>query len=366
MNSSLRNLDHTIKEALNAIIDPLSGKGLCDAGLVNGLSVDEGRRVRFVIEAPFGRAGAYTAIRDQAEAAVRALPGVDALTAVLTEQTGPERTPTTRAGGLPGVKRILAVASAKGGVGKSTLAANLACAFAARGLNTGLLDLDIYGPSLPTLLGIAGRKPALDARKHIIPIRAHKVSAMSIGFVVDAEKPLVWRGAMATQAVRQMLDEVAWDADSGPLDVLVLDLPPGTGDIQLTLAQRLAIDGAIIVSTPQELALADVRRGIAMFEKTHVPILGVVENMAWYETADGRRVAIFGEGGARRTAEAAGLPLLAQLPIEIALRESADAGRPLVDSDPGHPMSARFLALADAAWAHMETAGKPAPIIRFT
>jgi len=237
---------------------------------------------------------------------------------------------------------------------------NLACAFASMGLKVGLLDLDVYGPSAPTLLGIGGQKPEPAPDKTIKPIDAFGLKTMSIGYLVDAASPMIWRGAMATSAVRQMIDDVVW----GELDVLLLDLPPGTGDVQLTLVQRVPLAGAVIVSTPQEMALADVRRGLAMFEKTHAPILGIVENMAYFETPDGARTYIFGEAGARRTALQAGVPFLGEIPIDVSLRESCDAGAPLVATKPAHPVSKRFIEIAAAARGNIERLNKPAPTIR--
>jgi ATP-binding protein involved in chromosome partitioning len=259
------------------------------------------------------------------------------------------------------VAAILAVSSAKGGVGKSTVAVNLACAIAAKGFRVGLLDADVYGPSLPTLLGLERAEPARQGEK-LIPIEAHGLKAMSIGFIVDVDAPMIWRGPMATSALRQMLDDVAW----APLDVLILDLPPGTGDIQLTMAQRIPLSGAVIVSTPQAMALADVRRGIAMFERTHIPILGLVENMAWFELPNGERAPIFGEGGAKATAAALGVPCLAQVPIEMELRESGDRGVPLVVSAPDSAMGQIFARLAEAVLLGLNAGRKPAPTIRFT
>jgi ATP-binding protein involved in chromosome partitioning len=263
------------------------------------------------------------------------------------------------AGGVSRVKNIIAVASAKGGVGKSTVAVNLACAFAALGLKTGLLDLDVYGPSAPTLLGVGDRKPQMREGKILEPLAAHGLKTMSIGYLVDPASPMIWRGAMATSAVRQMLDEVAW----GDLDILLLDLPPGTGDVQLTLVQRVPLAGAVIVSTPQEMALADVRRGLSMFEKTHAPILGIVENMAYFELPDGARTHIFGEAGARRTAAQAGVPFLGEIPIDVSLRESADVGAPLVATKPQHPIALRFREIAEAALGNVARLNKPAPTI---
>ncbi len=372
MNTSLQARRDAISRALDAIKDPLSGNGLVTAGRVGNLLVSADGGVVFAIEAPAGEAQRFAAVRDAAEAAVRALEGVAKVTVVLTAHAeGPAKPhaphpnqPPRQAQGIPHVAMVVAVASAKGGVGKSTVAVNLAAAFAAMGMRTGLLDLDVYGPSLPTLLGIGGRKPVFGPDKMLRPIEAHGLRTMSIGYIVDPEQAMIWRGAMATSAVRQMIDEVAWGHELAPLDILVLDLPPGTGDVQLTLAQRIPLDGAIVVSTPQEMALADVRRGIMMFDKTHIPVLGVVENMAWLETPAGR-VHIFGDGGARRTATAAGVPFLGELPIEVALRESADAGTPFVIANPDHPLTARFKDIAAAALANAALAAKPAPTIRF-
>jgi ATP-binding protein involved in chromosome partitioning len=357
MNNRLARLKDEVQERLDAINDPLTGKGLFTSGRVSGLEADGGK-VSFTIEAPADAAQAYVAIRDRAEAEARAVRGVTSVIAVLTAHEAK----LAKTGGIARVKRVIAVASAKGGVGKSTVAVNLSCAFAALGLRTGLLDLDVYGPSAPTLLGVAGKKPRMNADKALTPLEAHGLKTMSIGYLVDPASAMIWRGAMATSAVRQMLDDVAW----GELDVLLLDLPPGTGDVQLTLVQRVPLAGAVIVSTPQELALADVRRGLAMFEKTHAPVLGIVENMAYFEAPDGTRTHIFGQGGARRTAADAGVPFLGEIPIDVRLREACDAGAPLVAAQPDHPVSRRFRAIAEATLANVTRLNKPAPAIRFS
>jgi ATP-binding protein involved in chromosome partitioning len=356
MNNRLALLKEQLQERLDAISDPITRKGLFTSGRISGLEAREGGKVSFTIEAPAGAVERYVEVRDRAEAEARALKGVDSVIAVLTAH---EAKPA-RAGGAGRVQRVIAVASAKGGVGKSTVAVNLACAFAALGLRTGLLDLDVYGPSAPTLLGVAGDKPEMNADKTLSPLEAHGLKTMSVGYLVDPASAMIWRGAMATSAVRQMLDDVRW----GELDVLLLDLPPGTGDVQLTLLQRVPLAGAVIVSTPQELALADVRRGIAMFEKTRAPILGVIENMAYFETPDGTRTHIFGAGGARRIAAEAGAPFLGEIPIDVALREACDTGRPLVATQPQHPVSHRFREIAEAALANAARLDKPAPAIR--
>lgn len=357
MNNRLADLIEHVKTRLDAINDPLTGKGLFTSGRVSGLDARDGGKISFTIEAPAEAAEIYAPLRDRAEAEARAVKGVTSVIAVLTAH---EAKPAAKGGGLAGVKHVIAVASAKGGVGKSTVAVNLACAYASLGFKTGLLDLDVYGPSAPTLLGTGARKPKMGEGKILKPLDAHGLKTMSIGYLVEASSAMIWRGAMATSAVRQMIDDVAW----GDLDVLLLDLPPGTGDVQLTLLQRVPLAGAIIVSTPQEMALADVRRGLAMFEKTRAPILGVIENMAYFEASDGARTHIFGEGGARRTAAQAGVPFLGEIPIDVKLREASDAGTPLAVSAPSHPVSKRFREIAQAALANVTRMAKPAPRIQ--
>lgn len=351
-----------ILKALDAIPDPKSGQGLALAGMVRGLSIREGR-VGFMLEVSAADAELYAPIRARAEAALRALAGVRQAQVVLTTDAAPPPAPTrgatvaadpkaalrpTPTAAKPAhVKRIIAVASAKGGVGKSTVAVNLACAFARLGLRTGLMDADVYGPSIPTMMGVSGQ-PRIDADKRMIPAEAFGVKVTSIGLIVEADSAMIWRGPMASSAVNQLINEVAWGSEAEPLDILVLDLPPGTGDILLTLAQKIAMDGAVIVSTPQAVALADVRRGAAMFGKVGVKVLGVVENMAYFPNpTTGAPIEIFGRGGAKAMAEALGVPCLAELPIDIALRQGGDNGAPLVATAPDSPTAQAFMAMAE-------------------
>ena len=366
MNNRLTAKEEEISRALDRVKDPVTGKGIFTAGRVSGLSLRDDGRVAFVIDAPPNGAEFYEKVRESAEKAVRGVRGVSGVTAVLTAERPPQRAPQAPSPqSVPNVRAIVAVSSAKGGVGKSTVAVNLACALAALGKRVGILDADVYGPSLPTMLGETDGRPEVGDDKKLRPLMAHGLATMSIGYLVDPETPVVWRGAMATGAVRQLLDDVVWAPPSAPLDILLIDMPPGTGDIQLTLTQRVALAGAVIVSTPQEIALADVRRGLAMFEKVSVPILGVIENMAYFEDASGAKIHIFGEGGARRTAEQFAAPFLGEIPIYPALRESGDTGAPLVAAAPSHAASKRFIEIAQKLIDNLAAGSKDAPEIRF-
>jgi ATP-binding protein involved in chromosome partitioning len=268
---------------------------------------------------------------------------------------------TSRAAGLPGVKHVIAVASGKGGVGKSTTSCNLALGFAAIGLKAGILDADIYGPSQPRLFGLQG-KPRLVGPRMLEPLERFGVKVMSIGFVVEEDLAMIWRGAMVIQAITQMLREVAW----GELDILVVDLPPGTGDAQLTMAQQVPLSGALIVSTPQDLALIDARRAIAMFDKVKIPILGLIENMSGFCCPACNEVTpIFGHGGAQAEAETRGIPYLGGIPLDIGIRETSDEGRPIVAIEPDSVHAMRYVGIARSVWATIESgaASRPAPRI---
>jgi ATP-binding protein involved in chromosome partitioning len=365
------SLEARVRAALDGVNDPVSGKGLVASGRVSGLVVRPDGKVGFVIETALGAAD--EPLRKAAEAAAARAPGVSTVTAVLTAEatTGARSVPATPASrpvpalppGQTAIVRpargIIAVASAKGGVGKSTVAVNLAVAAARSGLRVGLLDADVFGPSLPTMLGKVGVKPDVKG-KRMQPVMAHGLATMSIGYLVDPDQAVVWRGPMVMSAVSQLITDIDW----GDLDLLFIDTPPGTGEVQLTLVQKLPLDGAVIVSTPQEVALADVRRGVAMFRKTAVPVLGVIENMAWFEQQDGSRAYIFGQGGAERTAAELGVPFLGALPILPALREGGDAGVPAAT---GVSSAAEaFRLLADAVNEALGAApNKPVPKIIF-
>jgi ATP-binding protein involved in chromosome partitioning len=355
--------------ALRTVASP-RGVPLADAKVLSEITASDGK-VFFSINVDANEARAWEEARARAEAAVRAIPGVTtALVALTAErrpgsappapqphahqhshgvrpvtqhrpQGTPADSPMSKQAAIPGISSIIAVASGKGGVGKSTTALNLALALRDLGLRVGLLDADIYGPSLPRLTGVH-EKPALDDAKKMIPITRFGLPLMSIGFLVDEDTAMVWRGPMVMSAIRQMLWEVVW----GKLDVLVVDMPPGTGDAQLTLAQQVPLKGVVIVSTPQDLALIDARRGIAMFEKVNVPTLGIVENMSYFLCPEcGTRSDIFGHGGARHEAERLKVPFLGEIPLHMAIRASSDAGTPVVESEPNGAHAAIYRAI---------------------
>jgi ATP-binding protein involved in chromosome partitioning len=347
----------TVLAALDTVIDPKSGQGLVAAGLVQGLVVapaTEGVRAGFVMEVAAGATALYAPVRDAAEAALTALPGIGRVSVILTAETAPAAKPLRRASlspqavdqgrpkapvatDRPGhVHRVLAVASGKGGVGKSTVAVNLAAALAARGLSVGLLDADVYGPSLPTMLGMSGKPEYRDGMME--PHLVHGLRAMSVGLLTQTSDAMIWRGPMASQALTQMLTQTRWGTEDAPLDILVVDLPPGTGDVQLTLVQKTPLDGVVIVSTPQEVALADARRAHTLFQKVGTPTLGLIENMSG---------PVFGRGGAEAEAARLGIPYLGDLPLDAALREGGDAGVPVVVGAPDGEIAARFGGVAE-------------------
>ena len=340
--------------ALDTVAMPGTGGSIVAADVVRALVVEDDR-VRFVLEVDPARGAALEPVLQAAQAAVAALPGVAGVSAVLTAH-GPApkpaappdlklgRHPTPQAGpaAVPGIKRIVAVGSGKGGVGKSTVAANLAVAFAREGKAAGLLDADIYGPSQPRMMGVSERPRSPDG-KTILPLHAHGVTMMSIGLMLKEGEAVVWRGPMLMGALQQLMGQVAW----GELDVLVVDLPPGTGDVQLTLSQKYQVTGAILVSTPQDVALLDARKALDMFDKLKVPVLGIVENMSTYICPNcGHEAHIFGHGGARAEAERLGLPFLGEIPLDLSIRLAGDEGTPVVASKPDSPEARAFRGVA--------------------
>lgn len=341
--------------ALAAVPMPGGRGSVVDADIVRAVTIEKDR-VRFLLEVDPAEGPRLEPVRAAAEAAVAALPGVAGVSVLLTAH-GPApkpkapppdlkigRHPTPQAGPepVPGVKRIIAVASGKGGVGKSTVAANLAVALALEGKRAGLLDADIYGPSQPRMMGVSDRPKSPDG-KTILPLHAHGVTLMSIGLMLKEGEAVVWRGPMLMGALQQLMGQVAW----GELDALVVDLPPGTGDVQLTLSQRYPVTGAIIVSTPQDVALLDARKAMDMFVKTKVPILGLVENMSGYICPNcGHEAHIFGHGGARAEAERLGLPFLGEIPLDLQIRLSGDGGTPVAARNPDGAEALAFRGIA--------------------
>jgi ATP-binding protein involved in chromosome partitioning len=364
-----------ILKALESVPGP-GGKSLASSGAVSGINL-AGAKAFVSIAGDPAQAKAWEEIRLAAEHAVKAVPGVEQAFVTLTsERAAPPPQPAATSGhahghghahpprprGIAAIEKIrfvIAVASGKGGVGKSTTSANLELGLAAQGWRVGLLDADIYGPSAPSLFGLHG-KPVVENGK-MIPLQAYGIKVMSIGFLVDQNVPLVWRGPMVAQALTQMLGEAAW----GELDALVVDMPPGTGDVQLTMAQQVPLAGAVIVSTPQDLALIDARRAVSMFQKVEAPILGVIENMSYFLCPHcGGRTDIFSHGGARRDAEAMGVPFLGEIPLDASIRETSDAGRPVVGADPQGQHAAIYLGLAAKVKTLLETQSRrAAPVI---
>jgi ATP-binding protein involved in chromosome partitioning len=339
MKGHIMTIKDKVLEHLGKITDPVSGQDIVSSGMVRALTV-EGDSVRFVLEIDPANADQMEPVRATAEKAAGLVDGVSKVSVMLTahsEKSPPDLKPKAKAKPqpaerqhVPGIKRIILVASGKGGVGKSTVSSNLAAALAAEGRRVGLLDADIYGPSQPRMMGVSAR-PASPDGKTILPLKAHGVTMMSLGLMMQEGQAVVWRGPMLMGALQQMLGQVQW----GELDVLVIDLPPGTGDVQLTLAQKYAVDGAIIVSTPQDVALLDARKGIDMFRQTRVPIIGLIENMSTHVCSNcGHEEHIFGHGGVAAEAEKMGVPLLAEIPLHLDVRLASDSGSPVVVSQP--------------------------------
>ncbi|OIR06258.1 antiporter inner membrane protein [mine drainage metagenome] len=342
--------------ALRGVQDPDRGRDVVGLGMISGLTL-RGGHVTFAIEVDPARGPTLEPLRKAAERAVEALPGVLTVSAVLTAERpaapaqahghGHGQAPGQDTPLLPGVKAIIAVSSGKGGVGKSTTATNLALAFKAMGLTVGLFDADVFGPSQPRLLGVADAKPVATADERLNPVEAYGIKVMSMGFLVPEDNPIVWRGPMVMGALEQLLRDVNW----GTLDVLVVDMPPGTGDTQLTMTQRVPLTGAIIVSTPQDIALLDARKGLNMFRKVDVPVLGIIENMSTYHCPNcGHEAHIFGHGGARAEAAKLSADFLGELPLDIDIRTTSDEGRPITVSQPDGPHAQAYRAIAQKAW----------------
>ena len=353
-----------VLNALRAVQDPDLKRDIVSLGFVKGLTVDGGR-VAFTIELTTPACPVRDLLKEQAREAVQALPGVVEVAVAMTSQVRPSV--TLQAGGLlpPTVKHAIAVASGKGGVGKSTVTANLALALAGSGSKVGVMDADVYGPSIPTILGIRG-EPEVDEQNRITPIERDGLKVISMGFFMKPEEAVVWRGPMLHKTIQQFLGGVLW----GELDYLLVDLPPGTGDVQLSLCQSIPLTGAVIVSTPQDVALNVAQKAIAMFKKLNAPILGVIENMSHYVCPHcGKRDDVFGSGGARAIAERMQLPFLGEIPLATPVRASADAGRPIVASQPGSPAAQAFVKAAGQLAAQVSIRamqGEAAPAIRVT
>ena len=358
--------EQQILEALKCVVDPDRKRDIVGLGMVQGLRVENGHVV-MALQVDPQRGPSLEPLRKQVETLVHKLPGVLTASVVLTAERAPAQPQRQahahgrghghghgQAAGagnlLPEVGAIIAVASGKGGVGKSTTAVNLALALASLGQRTGLLDADIYGPSMRRMLGIEGQPTSSDGNR-LDPMEKYGIKAMSMAFLVEEETPIVWRGPMVQSALEQMMRDVAW----GPLDVMVVDMPPGTGDTQLTMAQRVPLAGAVIVSTPQDIALIDARKGLNMFRKVDVPVLGLIENMSYFCCPNcGHRSEIFGHGGARAEADRLGMEFLGEIPLDIVIRETSDGGHPIVAADPSGEHARAYLAIAEKVWAGIE------------
>jgi ATP-binding protein involved in chromosome partitioning len=363
--------ESAVRSVLETVIDPVTARSVVALGMVSGIAT-RGGHVAVTLDVDPARGPSLEPLRLACEQAVRTMPGVLSATAVMTAERAappPPPTPSARPGRgghahgpaqaapgggrieVPGVKHIIAVASGKGGVGKSTTAVNLALGLAANGLATGLLDADIYGPSMPRMLAVKEKPESIDG-KQLKPIERYGLRTMSIGYIVNEETPMIWRGPMVSSALEQMLRDVRW----GELDVMVVDMPPGTGDAQLTLAQRVALSGAVIVSTPQDIALVDARKGLNMFRKVAVPVLGFVENMSYFLCPKcGERSEIFGHGGAHEEADKLGVPFLGEIPLHLDIRTTSDSGYPIVVAQPDSPHAQAYRNIAGRVWKQLST-----------
>ena len=360
--------EQQILDSLKKVIDPDSGKDIVSAGMIKGLQTKDGH-VAFAIEVDPDKGAGREPLRKEAEEVVHDLGGVISATVVLTAdrsaqgpgqgQPSPSGKPPLDHGGapggptpalLPGVAAIVAVASGKGGVGKSTTAVNLALGLAASGHKTGLLDADIYGPSMPRMMGITGQPSSSDGTT-LAAMENYGIKVMSMGFLVEEDTPMIWRGPMVQSALEQMMRDVSW----GELDIMVVDMPPGTGDIHLTLAQKVPLTGAVIISTPQDIALMDARKGLNMFRKVGVPVFGLIENMSYFTCPKcGERSEIFSHGGAKIEADRLGIDFLGEIPLDIIIRETSDGGRPIVVSEPESEHALTYRAIADKVWEKIE------------
>lgn len=334
-----------IRSALSAVKYPGYSRDIVSFGLVKEIAVNHGA-VSVAMQLTTNNPEAAQQIKAESERVLKALPGIQSVHVDVRQQAGATQTsgqtPWSQQSRVPGIARIIAVASGKGGVGKSTTSVNLACALQHLGARVGLLDCDIYGPSIPLMMGTR-EQPSLTEDERMIPPVSHGVKLMSIGFLVDDDQPVIWRGPMINKTIQQFFSSVAW----GDLDVLVVDLPPGTGDAQLSLCQTVPLDGGVIVTTPQEASLGVVRKGVSMFEKVNVPILGIVENMSYFTAPNGDRIEIFGHGGGRAEAERKGVSFLGEVPIFTEIREGGDRGVPVVVASPDTPPAQAFLRIAE-------------------
>jgi ATP-binding protein involved in chromosome partitioning len=335
------------------------GRDIVTCGMVAGVTFsqdEKGTKVNLILDIEPKKSSDIDALKDQAEQAIKSVAGVASVAVIFTAHQAAHKHEHEHSHGpqkmeLPQIKHIVAVASGKGGVGKSTVAVNLAAALSQQGLKVGLMDADVYGPSIPHMMGLED-EPEIDADEKMEPLERDGIKVMSIGFLVDESEPMIWRGPMVHSAITQLLNGVAW----GNLDVLVIDLPPGTGDAQLTLSQTVPLAGAVIVSTPQDVALLDARKAIAMFRRMDIPILGIVENMSTFECPQCKtRSDIFGHGGARAEAEKLKIPFLGEIPLDLSLRKLSDEGKPLTLFEPKSPIAAQYRAIADQLWLALNT-----------